>query len=144
MARYVVERRVCGRWVQMGDTHPTAVYATHDMHDRAKLYPGVYRVRGTLVRFKKYKLKSKGLAMRAKTKEVLPPGVYKVGEFARLTGMTRSTVHQYILIGLLMPVGRTVGGQRLYNEESLGRIKRIRDMQGDGLTLGEIKRLREA
>ncbi|HYF50156.1 MAG TPA: MerR family transcriptional regulator [Planctomycetota bacterium] len=63
----------------------------------------------------------------------------KAGELARRTGLTRQSLHQYVLLGLLEPVGQTRGGQRLFSEEAVSRIKLIHDLLASGYTLRGIK-----
>ena len=67
------------------------------------------------------------------------PKLLKVGELARLTGLTRQSLHQYVLLGLLMPVAQTQGGQRLFNQEAVARIKLIHDLCDSGYTLQSIR-----
>ena len=46
----------------------------------------------------------------------------KVGEVARLTGLSVKTLHHYEERGLAKPVGRTETGYRLYGEEEAARL----------------------
>jgi DNA-binding transcriptional MerR regulator len=63
----------------------------------------------------------------------------KAGELARRTGLTRQSLHQYVLLGLLEPVDQTRGGQRLFSEDAVARIKLIHDLLASGYTLRVIK-----
>ena len=63
----------------------------------------------------------------------------KAGELARMTGLTRQSLHQYVLLGLLSPVDTTKGGQRLFNEQALDRVKLIRELIACGYTLRDIR-----
>jgi DNA-binding transcriptional MerR regulator len=67
------------------------------------------------------------------------PKPIKAGELARLTGLTRQSLHQYVLLGLLVPVGQTQGGQRLFNQDAVTRIKLIHDLCDNGYTLQSIR-----
>ena len=63
----------------------------------------------------------------------------KAGELARRTGLTRQSLHQYVLLGLLTPVDQTQGGQRLFSEDAIDRIKLIHDLCASGYTLRGIR-----
>lgn len=65
----------------------------------------------------------------------------KVGEVARLTGLSVKTLHHYEERGLAEPVGRTETGYRLYGEEEVARLKFIRRAKLLGLALEEIREL---
>lgn len=62
----------------------------------------------------------------------------KVGEVARLSGLTVRALRYYEEIGLLTATHRTEGGHRLYTSEDLGRLYRIRLLRQLGLPLAEI------
>lgn len=63
---------------------------------------------------------------------------YKIGEIADLAGVSKRTVDYYTNLGLLKPV-RSESKYRYYSEESLVRLKIIKDMKAKRLTLEEIK-----
>jgi len=65
--------------------------------------------------------------------------LWKAGELARQTGLTRQSLHQYVLLGLLEPLDTTKGGQRLFGPDSVDRVKLIRDLVGNGYTLRDIR-----
>ncbi len=67
-----------------------------------------------------------------------PPKRYKVGEIMRHTGLSRQTIHNYTMLGLISPVERTDSGHRLYGEEVFDRIRKI-EMMKIHRTLQEIK-----
>ncbi|OBV39267.1 MerR family transcriptional regulator [Janthinobacterium psychrotolerans] len=62
----------------------------------------------------------------------------KIGELARLTGLTVRTLHHYDSIGLLSPSARTQAGYRLYQHSDMDRLHRIMALRRFGLTLAEI------
>jgi len=62
----------------------------------------------------------------------------RIGEVARLTGLTVRTLHHYDEIGLLVPSERTGAGYRLYSEADVDRLYRIVALRGMGFTLAEI------
>lgn len=62
----------------------------------------------------------------------------KIGELARLTGLTVRTLHHYDSIGLLSPSARTQAGYRLYQHDDMDRLHRIMALRRFGLSLAEI------
>lgn len=64
---------------------------------------------------------------------------WKVGELAKLTGLTIRTLRFYDQIGLFSPSGQTESGHRLYNESDLSRLQQILSLKELGLSLEEIK-----
>ncbi|MBB6669875.1 MerR family transcriptional regulator [Cohnella nanjingensis] len=64
---------------------------------------------------------------------------WKVGELAKLTGLTVRTLRFYDQIGLLSPTGYSDGGYRLYEEPDLSRLQQVLALKELGLQLDEIK-----
>ena len=64
-----------------------------------------------------------------------------IGKLARRLGLGRSTLMHYERLGLLAPSERTEGGYRLYSEEDLRRLERIRTLREAGLPLHTIRDL---
>lgn len=64
---------------------------------------------------------------------------WKVGDLAKLTGLTVRTLRFYDQIGLLSPSGQTESGHRLYSESNLSRLHQILSLKELGLSLEEIK-----
>jgi DNA-binding transcriptional MerR regulator len=64
---------------------------------------------------------------------------WKVGELAKLTGLTIRTLRFYDQIGLFSPSGQTESGHRLYDELDLSRLQQILSLKELGLSLEEIK-----
>ena len=71
-----------------------------------------------------------------------PPKRYKVGEIMRHTGLSRQTIHNYTMLGLISPVERTEAGHRLYDESVFDRIRRI-ELLKIHRTLNEIREMLE-
>ena len=65
---------------------------------------------------------------------------YKIGEFARLVGVTVRTLHHYDRIGLLRPQ-RSSSGVRSYSLVDLERLEQIAALKFLGISLHEIKYL---
>ena len=71
-------------------------------------------------------------------KRIPPIKQYRIGEIAEYTGLSRQTVHNYTVMGLIREKNRTSGGHRLYDEsvfETLLLIERLRSSR----TLREIR-----
>ncbi|HYV45070.1 MAG TPA: MerR family transcriptional regulator [Myxococcaceae bacterium] len=66
---------------------------------------------------------------------------WRIGELAEATGLTVRTLHYYEQIGLLAPATRTEGRQRLYGEEDVRRLYRVRALRDLGLPLAEVGRM---
>jgi DNA-binding transcriptional MerR regulator len=64
---------------------------------------------------------------------------WKVGDLAKLTGLTVRTLRFYDQIGLFSSSGQTVSGHRLYSESDLSRLQQILSLKELGLSLEEIK-----
>lgn len=69
----------------------------------------------------------------------------QIGEVAERTGVTQRTLRFYEEKGLLKPPSRLEGGFRLYSEEDVQRVERIRNLQSLlRLSLADIKEMVEA
>jgi DNA-binding transcriptional MerR regulator len=68
------------------------------------------------------------------------PVRWRIGEVAKLTGVTTRTLRYWEELGLLQPASRTDGGERLYGTADVRRVTRIRDWQELlGFSLDEVK-----
>jgi DNA-binding transcriptional MerR regulator len=65
----------------------------------------------------------------------------RIGEVARLVGVTTKTVRHYEKVGLLGEPDRSEAGYRLYTADDLLRLQRVRHLQSLGLSLDRIKRV---
>ena len=65
--------------------------------------------------------------------------LWKIGDLAKLTGLTVRTLRFYDQIGLFSPSGQTESGHRLYDEADLSRLHQIAALKELGLSLEEIK-----
>ncbi len=69
----------------------------------------------------------------------------QIGEVAERTGVTQRTLRFYEEKGLLKSPSRMEGGFRLYSEEDVARVERIKRLQNVlGVSLAEIKEMVEA
>jgi MerR family transcriptional regulator, Zn(II)-responsive regulator of zntA len=67
----------------------------------------------------------------------------KIGDLARITGLSIKTIRYYESRGLLEQPPRTEGGYRLYGPEEVARLRFVQRAKLLGLTLEEIKELVE-
>ena len=67
----------------------------------------------------------------------------KIGELARITGVTVRTLRYYDRLGLLRPACVTESGHRLYDQRSVGELYCIAALKRLGLSLAEIQKLKE-
>jgi DNA-binding transcriptional MerR regulator len=68
------------------------------------------------------------------------PVLWRIGEVAKLTGVTTRTLRYWEELGLLHPASRTDSGERLYAPADVRRVTRIRDLQELlGFSLDEVK-----
>ena len=65
-------------------------------------------------------------------------GHWKIGELARIAGVTVRTLHHYDELGLLVPSERTQAGHRLYSAADVERLYRLLALREIGLPLEEI------
>ncbi|QYX76160.1 heavy metal-responsive transcriptional regulator [Streptomyces akebiae] len=63
----------------------------------------------------------------------------RIGDLAATSGLSTKTIRFYEQSGLLPAPPRTAGGYRDYGEQAAVRLGFIRDAQGAGLTLAEIR-----
>ena len=68
----------------------------------------------------------------------------QIGEVVAAVGLSLRTVRVYEEAGLVIPVARTAGGFRLYDDESIARLRLIMQMKPLGFTLDEMRLLIEA
>ncbi|HUS57569.1 MAG TPA: MerR family transcriptional regulator [Planctomycetota bacterium] len=72
--------------------------------------------------------------------EKRPVKLYKIGELMEFTGLSRQTIHNYTMLGLIKPARRTKTGHRLYGEETFELLERINSLKRDH-TLSAIREL---
>jgi DNA-binding transcriptional MerR regulator len=63
----------------------------------------------------------------------------RVGDLAKQSGKTVRALHLYEELGLLVPVERSKGGYRLYDADSVTRVRWIGKLQEMGFSLGDIQ-----
>lgn len=65
--------------------------------------------------------------------------LYRVGELAKLSGISQRTIDYYTQLGLIHPIKRADNNYRYYNDETIHRLKRIESMKQEKFSLEEIK-----
>ena len=65
----------------------------------------------------------------------------RIGELAKLAGISTSALRYYEEAGLLGPAARTEAGYRVYGPEAVGRLQFVRRAKALGLSLQEIRQL---
>lgn len=69
--------------------------------------------------------------------------LYKIGEVMQYTSLSRQTLHNYTVAGLIHEARRTISGHRLYDESALDRLEQIKILQAKNYTLSKIKKILE-
>ena len=69
--------------------------------------------------------------------------LYKIGEVMQYTSLSRQTLHNYTVAGLIHEARRTISGHRLYDELVFDRLEQIKIMQAKNYTLSQIKKILE-
>jgi MerR family copper efflux transcriptional regulator len=65
--------------------------------------------------------------------------LYRIGELAKLANVSSRTIDYYTSMGLIEPSERSAKNYRLYQDETLVRLKRIEQMKQEKYTLDEIR-----
>jgi len=67
--------------------------------------------------------------------------MYKTIDLMKMANVGRETIRYYETRGLIKPVGRTPGGYKLYDEQTVDKIRFIKNIQKLDFTLNEIAEL---
>ena len=65
----------------------------------------------------------------------------RIGATAEKAGISRQMLQYYVMLGLVKPAGKSPAGQRLFDKESINRIKLIRRLNRSGYTLRDIREI---
>ena len=79
-------------------------------------------------------------SLAEKLKSNPPVKQYRIGEVVQFSGLSRQTVHNYTIMGLIRENERTEGGHRLYSESVFETLARIEELKRSK-TLREIRML---
>ena len=66
---------------------------------------------------------------------------WRIGEIAKLLGVTEKTLRHYEQVGLLRPPQRTAHSYRMYDNNDVQRARHVMGLRGLGLSLEEIRSL---
>jgi DNA-binding transcriptional MerR regulator len=66
---------------------------------------------------------------------------YRIGELARLSGLSVKTIRFYSDSGLVPPAERTEAGYRVYDERALARLELIHALRELGASLADVQRV---
>ncbi len=64
-----------------------------------------------------------------------------IGEAAKKAGVSRQSLQYYLMVGMLKPTEVTPTGRRMFDEESIKRIKLIKKFNKSGYPLRAIREL---
>jgi len=64
-----------------------------------------------------------------------------IGAAAKKAGISRQSLQYYLMVGLLEPTEVTPTGRRLFDEESIKRIRLIKKLSDSGYPLRAIREL---
>jgi DNA-binding transcriptional MerR regulator len=81
--------------------------------------------------------RKKGIFMRKEPTDT--QRFYRIGELSALAGISPRTIDYYTSFGLLSPAKRSSGNYRLYDEDTLSRIRRIELLKRQKYSLEEIR-----
>src|SRR5216684_3036112 len=71
--------------------------------------------------------------------------LYTIEQVATRIGVTKRTLRYYEEVGLLPPTGRTEGNYRLYSEDDIQRLERIKELRDLlGFSLADIREILDA
>jgi MerR family transcriptional regulator, copper efflux regulator len=70
----------------------------------------------------------------------MPEKLFKIGEVMKYSKISRQTIHNYTMLGLIKPASRTDSGHRLYGAEVFDRLEKI-DRYKRHHTLEEVKEM---
>ena len=70
----------------------------------------------------------------------IPAKLYRIGELIRYTPLSRQTIHNYTIMGLIRETQWTDGGHRLYDESVFERLSKIIELKKTK-TLSEIRQI---
>lgn len=69
----------------------------------------------------------------------VPPKLYRIGEITDFCGVSRQTIHNYTMMGLLHESRWTRGGHRLYDESVFERLNKISELKAASKSLQDIQ-----
>ena len=70
-----------------------------------------------------------------------PRKLWKIGDIVRHTGLSRQTIHNYTILGLIAEAERTESGHRLFSDVVFQNLADIERFKAQGKSLAEIAQL---
>ena len=70
-----------------------------------------------------------------------PDGMMRLGEAARVAGVSTQQLQYYLMLGVVEPSRLSDGKQRLFNHRAIERIKLVSLMNRSGYGLREIREI---
>ena len=67
--------------------------------------------------------------------------LWRVGKAAEEAGVSKQTLQYYLMVGLVEPTERSLGGQQFFDEKAIDRIRLIKDLNESGYPLREIRQI---
>lgn len=77
--------------------------------------------------------------MDKKRKTTKNATLMRIGTAAKKAGISRQTLQYYVMLGLIKPSSQSESGQRLFDQESVKRIKLVRRLNRTGYSLRGIR-----
>jgi len=74
-----------------------------------------------------------------KGRRAIPPKLYRVGELVEYAGVSRQTIHNYAVMGLLPESRWSKGGHRLFDEDVFDRLELIGRLRGRNRSMQYIR-----
>ncbi len=63
----------------------------------------------------------------------------RLSDLAKSCALTKQTIHYYLLLGLIKETKRSEGGQRLFDADTIHRVKLIHKLNQTGYSLRDIR-----
>lgn len=80
------------------------------------------------------------ISLAEKLTKTPPVKLFRIGEVAHFSGLSRQTVHNYTIMGLISETEWTAGGHRLYDEQVFEVLARVEQLK-HSKTLRDIRLL---
>ena len=65
----------------------------------------------------------------------------RISSLAEKCGLSAQTIRYYLLLGLIFETQRSKGGQRLFDQSTVRRVKLISKLNQSGYPLAEIRKI---
>jgi MerR family transcriptional regulator, mercuric resistance operon regulatory protein len=72
---------------------------------------------------------------------VKDPNMMSVGQAAKKAGVSRQSLQYYLMMGVVQATEVTASGRRLFDDDSIKRIKLVKQLNDSGYPLRDIREL---